>query len=179
MHTEECAASMHELDCFHARVVGKAAPAPPDYFLRPDELERIRALACDPRLNRALMDLRGTWLGLHQQGPNAMFDLPPPFVSLTEVDAGRITPILNSPARGAYPAYAAERVEALQTSRPLPPQPASELPPKVRRQIHQLLSDARFLTLITHGLWMSEAEAVRNSEGVEPDGAGRAPTASR
>lgn len=178
LHTEKCAAFMHELDCFHARVVGKPSPSPPDLALQPDERERIQSLACDPRLNRAAIDLRGAWIGLHMQGPDAMFRLPPPFVSLTEVDAGRITSILNSPAKRAYAVYAADRVEALQTGRPLPPQPASDLAPKVRRQIHQLFSDARLLTLMTHGLWTREAEAARKSEVGESDGAGHTPTAS-
>ena len=181
LHTEKCAAFMHELDCFHARVVGKPAPSPPDLALQPDERERIQSVACDPRLNRAAIDLRGAWIGLHMQGPDAMFHLPPPFVSLTEVDAGRIKSILNSAAKrayAAYAAYAADRVEALQTGRPLPPQPASDLHPKVRRQIHQLFSDARLLSLMTHGLWMREAEAARKSESGESDGAGHTPTAS-
>ena len=178
LHTEKCAAFMHELDCFHARVVGKPAPSPPDLALQPDDLEWIRAVACDPRLNRAAIDLRGAWIGLHMQGPDAMFRLPAPFVSLTEVDAGRIKSILNSAAKRAYAAYAADRVEALQTGRPLPPQPASDLHPKVRRQIHQLFSDARLLTLMTHGLWTREAEAAGKSEVGESDGAGHPPAAS-
>ncbi|MBL9005049.1 MAG: hypothetical protein JNJ46_12430 [Myxococcales bacterium] len=169
---------MHELDCFHARVVGKPAP-PPDIALQPDELERIRTVACDPRLNRAAIDLRGTWIGLHMQGPDAMFHLPPPFVSLTQVDAGRITSTCNSAARRSYAAYAAARVEALQTGRPLPAQPASDLPPKVRRQIHQLFSDARLLTLMENGLWTRAAEAARKSDAVDPDGADNTPAASR
>lgn len=179
MHTEKCAAFMHELDCFHARVVGKPAPLSPEFALQPDDLERLRRVACDPRLTRAAMDLRGTWIGLHMQGPDAMFRLPPPFVSLSQVEAGRIRSTLNSPARRAYAAYASKRVEALQTSLPLPPQPASELPLKVRRQIHQLFSDARLLTLLEHGIWTREAEAAKKSEVVKSDGTGPAPTASR
>ena len=179
LHTEKCAAFMHELDCFHARVVGKPALLSPDFSLQPDELERIRRVACDPRLTRAAMDLRGTWIGLHMQGPDAMFRLPPPFVPLSQVEAGRIRSTLNSPARRAYAAYASKRVEALQTSRPLPPQPASELPPKVRRQIHQLFSDARLLTLLEHGIWTRDAEAAKQAEAEESDGAAPAPTPSR
>lgn len=158
--------------------MGKPAPPLLELALQPDECERIRGVACDPRLSRAAIDLRGAWIGLHMQGPDAMFHLPPPFVSLTQVDAGRITSILNSPAKRAYAAYAADRVEALQTGRPLPPQPASDLAPKVRRQIHQLFSDARLLTLMTHGLWTREAEAARKSEVLESDNAGHTLTAS-
>ena len=176
LHTEKCAAFMHELDCFHARVIGKP---PLDVALQPGDLNRIRFVACDPRLNRAAIDLRGMWIGLHMQGPDVMFHLPPPFVSLTQVDAGRITSILNSPAKRAYAAYSAARVEALQMGCPLPAQPDSDLHPKVRRQIHQLFSDARLLTLMAHGLWRREAEAARKSDTAASRDAGLAPTASR
>jgi hypothetical protein len=113
------------------------------------------------------------------QGPDAMFHLPPPFVSQTKVDAGRITSIHNSPTKRVYAVYAAERVEALQTGRGLPAQPASALHPKVRRQIHQLFSDARLLTLMAHGLWLREAEAARKSDTAASGDADPAPPASR
>lgn len=157
LHTEKYAVFMHAVDCHHAQVFNKPAPTPPEFNLRPDEQQRIQSVAHDPRLSRAAIDLNGAWLGCRMLGPDAMYHLPPPFMSLTQVEAGRITSVLNSPARRSYAAYAAARVEALQTGRTLPPQPASDLHPKVRRQIRQLFSDARLLTLMEHGLWAREA----------------------
>ena len=65
----------------------------------PDEQQRIQTLARDPRLSRATTDLNRSWLRCRRLGPNAMYRLPPPFVSLTEVEAGRIMSTLNSPER--------------------------------------------------------------------------------
>ena len=117
MHTEKCAVFLHEVECFHARATGKFAPTPPEFNLHPDEQGRIQAVACDLRLSRAVLDLRSAWLGCYMQGPDAMYRLPPPFVSLTDVEAGRIKSILNNSDRRSYAAYAVERIEALQTGR--------------------------------------------------------------
>jgi hypothetical protein len=176
MHTEKCAVFMHEVECFHARAIGTPTPTPPEFNLLPDDQGRIQAVACDPRVTRAVLDLRSAWLGCYMQGPDAMYRLPPPFVSLTDVEAGRIKSILNNSDRRSYAAYAVERIEALQTGRPLPAQPRSELPPKVRRQIRQLVSDARLLTLMQHGIWTREPEAEKKSDAGATDDGGTAPT---
>jgi len=179
MHTERCAVFMHEVECFHARAIGNSAPTPPEFNLRPDDQRRIQAVACDPRLGRAVLDLRSAWLGCYMQGTDAMYRLPPPFVSLTQVEAGRITSILNNSERRSYAAYAVKRIEALQTGQPLPAQPTSDLPPKVRRQIRQLFTDARLLTLVQLGLWTREPEVERRTGAGEADEAGTAPKTSR
>jgi hypothetical protein len=176
MHTEKCAVFMHEVECFHARAIGKSTPTPPEFNLHPDEQGRIQAVACDPRLSRAVLDLRSAWLGCYMQGPDTMYRLPPPFVSLTDVEAGRIKSILNNSERRSYAAYAVKRIEALQTGQPLPAHPTSELPPKVRRQIRQLVSDARLLTLMQHGIWMREPEAEKRSDAGATHDGGTAPT---
>jgi hypothetical protein len=175
VHTEKCAVFMHEVECFHARATGKLAPTPPEFNLHPDDQGRIQAVACDLRLSRAVLDLRSAWLGCYMQGPDTMYRLPPPFVSLTEVEAGRIKSILNNSERRSYAAYAVKRIEALQTGQSLPPLPASDLPPKVRRQIRQLVSDARLLTLMQHGIWMSEPEAEKRSDAGATHDGGTAP----
>jgi hypothetical protein len=105
-----------------------------------------------------------------------MYRLPPPFVSLTDVEAGRIKSILNNSERRSYAAYAVERIEALQTGRPLPAQPTSDLPPKVRRQIRQLVSDARLLIMMQHGIWTREPEVGKRSDAGAMDDGGTAPT---
>jgi hypothetical protein len=176
MHTEKCAVFMHEVECFHARAIGKPTPTPPEFNLHPDEQGRIQAVACDPRLSRAVLDLRSAWLGCYMQGPDTLYRLPPPFMSLTEVEAGRIKSILNNSERRSYAAYAVKRIESLQTGQPLPPLPASDLPPKVRRQIWQLVSDARLLTLMQHGIWMREPEAEKRSDAGATDDGGTALT---
>ena len=176
MHTEKCAVFMHEVECFHARALNKPTPTPPEFNLLPDEQGRIQAVACDPRLSRAVLDLRSAWLGCYMQGPDAMYRLPPPFVSLTDVEAGRIKSILNNSERRSYAAYAVERIEALQTGRPLPAQPTSDLPPKVRRQIRQLVSDARLLIMMQHGIWTREPEVGKRSDAGAMDDGGTAPT---
>ena len=176
MHTEKCAVFMHEVECFHARAIGKLAPTRPEFNLHPDDQGRIQAVACDPRLSRAVLELRSAWLGCYMQGPDTMYRLPPPFVSLTDVDARRITSILNNSERRSYAAYAVKRIEALQTGQPLPPQPTSDLPPKVRRQIHQLFSDARLLTLMQLGLWTRKPEVEKRSDAGVRDDRGTAPT---
>ncbi|MBL9004052.1 MAG: hypothetical protein JNJ46_07385 [Myxococcales bacterium] len=176
MHTEKCAVFMHEVECFHARAIGKLAPTRPEFNLHPDDQGRIQAVACDPRLSRAVLELRSAWLGCYMQGPDAMYRLPPPFVSLTDVEARRITSILNNSERRSYAAYAVKRIEALQTGQPLPPQPRLELPPKVRRQIHQLFSDARLLTLMQLGLWSRKPEVEKSSDAVATDDGSTAPT---
>jgi len=178
LHTEKCAVFMHEVECHHARVFNKPAPPTPEFHLRSDEQQRIQALARDPRLSRAAIDLNRAWLRCRRSGPNAMYRLPAPFVSLTEVEAGRFLSTLNSPERRSYAAYVVERIEALQTAQPQPPQPTSEVPPKVRRQIRQLCSDARLLTLIQHEPWTREPTAEQKSEAGRPDTAGTAPTTS-
>jgi len=182
MHTEKCAVFMHEVECFHARALGKLAPTPPEFNLHPDEQKRIQVVASDPRLSRAVLDLRSAWLGCYMRGPDAMYRLPPPFVSLTDVEARRITSILNNSERRSYGAYVVKRIEALQMGQPSPAQPTSDLPPKVRRQIHQLFSDARLLPLMQLGLWTRKPEVEKRSEaekrsdaGVPNDG-GTAPT---
>ena len=182
LHTEKCAVFMHEVDCFHARALGKLAPTPPEFNLHPDDQKRIQVVASDPRLSRAVLDLRSAWLGCYMRGPDAMYRLPPPFVSLTDVEARRITSILNNSERRSYGAYVVKRIEALQMGQPSPAQPTSDLPPKVRRQIHQLFSDARLLPLMQLGLWTRKPEVEKRSEaekrsdaGVPNDG-GTAPT---
>jgi hypothetical protein len=176
LHTEKCAVFMHEVECFHARALDKPTPTPPEFNLHPDEQGRIQAIACDPRLSRAVLELRSAWLGCYMQGPDAMYRLPPPFVSLSDVEARRITSILNNSERRSYAAYAVKRIEALQTGQPLPPHPRSELPPKVRRQIHQLFSDARLLTLMQLGLWTRKPEVEKRSEAGATDDGGTVPT---
>jgi hypothetical protein len=178
LHTEKCALFMHEVECHHARVFNKPAPPTLEFHLRSDEQQRIQTLVRDPRLSRATIDLNRSWLRCRRLGPNAMYRLPPPFVSLSEVEAGRIMSTLNSPERRSYAAYVVERIEALQTAQPQPPQPTSELPPKVRRQIRQLCSDARLLTLIQHEPWSLEPTAEKRSEAREPNIAGTASTTS-
>ena len=178
LHTEKCAFFMHEVECHHARVFNKPAPPTLEFHLRSDEQQRIQTLVRDPRLSRATIDLNRSWLRCRRLGPNAMYRLPPPFISLSEVEAGRILSTLNSPERRSYAAYVVERIEALQTAQPQPPQPTSELPPKVRRQIRQLRSDARLLTLIQHEPWSREPTAEKRSEAGEPNTAGAAPTTS-
>ena len=175
VHTEKCAVFMHEVECFHARAIGKLTPTSPEFNLHPDEQGRIQAVACDPRLSRAVLDLRSAWLGCYMQGPDTMYRLPPPFVSLTNVDAGRIRSILNNSERRSYAAYAVKRIESLQTGQPLPVQPNSDLVPKVRRQIRQLVSDARLLTLMQHGIWMREPEGEKRSDSAATDDGGTAP----
>ncbi|WP_146140892.1 hypothetical protein [Haliangium sp. UPWRP_2] len=178
LHTEKCAAFMHEVECRHAHVFKRPAPTAPEFNLRPDERQRLQAIARDPRLSRAAIDLRRAWLGCRLLGPDSMYRLPPPFVSLTEVEAGRIKAILNNSERRTYARYAAARVEALELGLSLPPQPTSDLPPKVRRQIRQLFSDSRLLTLIQHGLWTREPELENQPEVAEPGDPGAAQAAS-
>lgn len=151
----------------------------PEFNLHPDEQNRIRAVACAPRLSRAVLDLRGTWAGYYMQGRDTMYRLPPLFVALTEVEAGRIRSSLNNSERRSYASDAVRRIEALQTGQPLPPQPRSDLPLMVRRQIHQLFSDARLLTLVQLRLWKRAPEVERRSDAGAPDEAGTAPTTSR
>ncbi|MBL9007207.1 MAG: hypothetical protein JNJ46_23320 [Myxococcales bacterium] len=178
LHTEKCALFMHEVECHHARVFNKPVPPTLEFHLRSDEQQRIQTLVRDPRLSRATIDLNRSWLRCRRLGPNAMYRLPPPFVSLSEIEVGRIMSTLNSPERRSYAAYVVERIEALQTAQPQPPQPTSELPPKVRRQIRQLCSDARLLTLIQHEPWSREPTAEKRSEAKEPNTAATAPTTS-
>ena len=156
LHTEQCAALQHEIDCMHARVRAQTPPPSPEFHLREEVHAQIRSVVHDARLAPAAIKLYTAWLHYHAQGPAAMARLPAPFVSLTFADAERITSVLNNPPRRAYAEYVLARVMALHQGQPEPPQPTSDLPSKVRRHIRELFSDARLVVLMQHGIWTRE-----------------------
>ncbi|MBL9006099.1 MAG: hypothetical protein JNJ46_17730 [Myxococcales bacterium] len=164
LHTEQCAALQHEIDCMHARVRAQSPPPSPEFHLREEVRAQIRSVVHDARLAPAAIKLYTAWLHYHAQGPAAMARLPAPFVSLTFSDAERIISVLNNAPRRAYAEYVLARVMALHQGQPEPPQPHSDLPSKVRRHIRELFSDARLVVLMQHGIWTREGLQVLKAE---------------
>lgn len=164
LHTEQCAALQHEIDCMHARLRAQSPPPSPEFHLREEVRDQIRSVVQDARLAPAAIKLYTAWLHYHAQGPAVMARLPAPFVSLTFADAERIISVLNNAPRRAYAEYVLARVMALHQGQPEPPQPTSDLPSKVRRHIRELFSDARLVVLMQHGIWTREGLQVLKAE---------------